>query len=86
MAQILVIADDAHVRLVLRQVLERAGYTVREAANGREGLQRYRTTPTELVMTDILMPEQEGLETIPALRRELPAVKILAISGGGQGG
>jgi YesN/AraC family two-component response regulator len=52
-----------------------------EARDGREGVQCYRTAPTDLVLTDIWMPEQEGLETIRALRREFPAVKIIAMSG-----
>ena len=82
MARILLIEDDADSRTTLRRVLERAGHTVFEAANGQEGIERYRTTPTELVITDILMPERKGLETIMALRREFPAVKIIAVSGG----
>lgn len=86
MARILIIEDDDHARAALRRTLERAGYTVLEAANGREGLQRYRLEPAEIVITDILMPEQDGLETIMALRKESPEVKIIAISGGGETG
>jgi YesN/AraC family two-component response regulator len=63
-----------------------AGHTVIETCNGREGLRLYRREPAEIVITDIFMPEQEGLETITALRREFPGVKIIAISGGGQRG
>ena len=81
MARIL-IEDDADSRIALRRILERAGHTVLEATDGQEGIERYRTTPTELVITDILMPEREGLETIMALRREFPDVKIIAVSGG----
>lgn len=84
MARILVIEDDHHTRALLRQALELAGYTVLEAADGREGLRRQRASPAHLVITDIFMPEQEGLETIMALRRESPDVKIIAISGGGR--
>ena len=58
------------------------GKTIPGAADGQEGIERYRTTPTELVITDILMPEREGLERIMALRREFPDVKIIAVSGG----
>lgn len=83
MARILVIDDDAPTRHLLRQMLERAGYDVIDACNGREGLQRYQEIPADLVITDILMPEQEGLETIGELRRLSPEVQILAISGGG---
>lgn len=82
MARILLIDDDALTRNVLRQMLERAGHEVVETCHGREGLRRYRDMPADLVITDILMPEQEGLETIRELRRLAPAVKIIAISGG----
>ena len=83
MPTILVIDDDAQVRSVLRRGLEEAGYTVREAPTGREGVQAYRLAPTDLVILDILMPDQPGIETIMGLRRDHPSIKILAISGGG---
>jgi DNA-binding response OmpR family regulator len=86
MTSILIIEDDDQVRSMLRGALEREGYLVEEAGDGRQGLIRYRAVPTDLVITNILMPEQEGLETIRALRQEFPAVKIIAISGGGQRG
>jgi DNA-binding NtrC family response regulator len=86
MAQILIIDDDDHARAVLRQALERAGHSVLEAADGREGLRVYCVSPAEIVITDILMPEQNGLETIMALRKEFPDVKIIAITGGGKTG
>src|SRR5207245_7504489 len=79
---ILVIDDDEDFRRMLFTALERDGYTVEEARNGQEGSRRHRTEPVDLVITDILMPEQEGLETIQALRREFPEIKIIAISGG----
>jgi DNA-binding response OmpR family regulator len=84
MARILIIEDDDLLRHMLRQGLEEAGYEVVEARNGEEGLQRYHAAPADLIITDILMPEKEGLETIIELRREVPGVKIIAISGGGQ--
>ena len=56
------------LRATLREVLEREGYEVVEAHNGCEGLERYQEAPTEVMITDILMPEQEGLETIMTLR------------------
>jgi DNA-binding NtrC family response regulator len=59
---------------------------VEEARNGHEGSRHYRAAPADLVMTDILMPEREGLETIRALRQEFPAVKFMAISGAGPTG
>ena len=86
MTRILVIDDDLQTRDVLRQMLERAGYDVVEAPNGRAGLQHYQATAIDLIITDILMPEQDGLETIQELRRLAPAAKIIAISGGGQTG
>jgi CheY-like chemotaxis protein len=85
-ARILIIDDEDQTRRMLQQVLTRAGYEVVEACNGNEGLQRFRDRPTDLVITDILMPEKEGLETIIDIRREFPAVKIIAISGGGRAG
>jgi len=86
MIRILLIDDDALARDMLRQMLERAGYDVVEAASGREGLQHYQATAIDLIITDILMPDQDGLETILELRRLAPEAKIIAISGGGQSG
>jgi DNA-binding response OmpR family regulator len=81
--RILVIDDDDQTRRMLRQALERAGYEVIEARTGREGAQRYRTTPIDLIITDILMPGRDGIEAIFELRRQDASVKIIAISGGG---
>ena len=86
MTRILLIDDDAPAREMLRQMLERAGYDVVPAPSGREGLQHYQTSAIDLIITDILMPDQDGLETIQELRRLTPAAKIIAISGGGQSG
>lgn len=82
MKRILVIDDDRLVRHVLRQMLERRGYEVIDASDGKEGMKLYRQNPTDLVITDILMPEKEGVETIIELKRDFPDVKIIAISGG----
>jgi DNA-binding response OmpR family regulator len=81
-ARILIIDDESQVRDLLRQALERAGHEVVEARDGREGLRSFRVTPADLILTDILMPEKEGLETIIELRREVPGIKIIAMSGG----
>jgi DNA-binding response OmpR family regulator len=81
--RILVIDDDNQTRRMLRQALERAGYEVIEAHNGREGVQRYQTTPTDLIITDVMMPGPEGIEAVFELRRAGMDVKIIAISGGG---
>ncbi|UCE48272.1 MAG: response regulator [Phycisphaerales bacterium] len=83
MRRILVIEDDVEFRKMLRRMLERAGYEITEAADGKEGMRLFRAAPTDLVITDILMPEQEGIETILELKREFADVKIIAISGGG---
>ena len=64
MATILIIDDEEAVRALLRFALEAAGYEVTEAANGRQGLERYRQRPTDLVITDMLMPELNGLEML----------------------
>jgi len=82
--RILVIDDDEQMRVLLRQVMEWSGYTVIDAENGRKGMQKQREEPVDLVITDLIMPEQEGLETITTLKREFPEVKIVAISGGGR--
>ena len=64
MSRILVIDDDVPLRLVLRSILERAGHTVLDAPDGRTGLALWRREPTDVVVTDIFMPEQDGIEVI----------------------
>jgi len=81
MARILVIDDDADLRVMLEQTLESAGHEVILAADGKEGVEQYRTKPADLVITDIYMPNQEGLETIIKFRRHFPALAIIAMSG-----
>lgn len=83
---VLVIDDEDLVRDMLRRALESAGIEVVVAADGREGLKAYLANPTDVVVTDILMPEKEGIETIIELKREHPNVKIVAISGGDPAG
>lgn len=83
MRSVLIIDDEAPIRKVLRKALEMEGYKVMDAADGSEGIDLYRKHPTDLVLTDILMPEKEGLETIMAFRRDFPEVTIFAMSGGG---
>lgn len=84
MARILVIDDDPAVRLSAKLALEDAGHRVEEAVNGEEGLKRMRANPADLVISDIFMPEKEGLETIDEIRRNHPQTRIIAISGGGR--
>jgi CheY-like chemotaxis protein len=83
MAHILVIEDDESVRLVIRQILAHAGHTVVEAVNGRTGIDVFYEQAPDLVITDIIMPEQEGIEVILEIKRASDSTKILAISGGG---
>jgi DNA-binding response OmpR family regulator len=84
--RLLVIDDDNLVRAALIDMLQTAGFEVVAASNGRLGLELLDTKPVDAVITDILMPEQEGLETIREARQRFPDIRILAISGGGAGG
>ena len=68
----------------MAKVLGRAGYRVTEAGEGAEGLRLQRDEPADLIITDLIMPGKEGLETIMELRRQFPLVKVVAISGGGR--
>jgi two-component system response regulator (stage 0 sporulation protein F) len=81
MSKILVIDDEELVRTLLRTVLETDGHTVLEAEDGRNGIALYREQRPDLVITDILLPELSGLETIMELTREFLNVKVIAISG-----
>lgn len=83
MATVLVIDDDDMVRAMLLRILSRAGHTAAGARDGVEGTAMYRVAPADVVITDIFMPNQEGLATIMELRRSHPDVRIIAISGGG---
>jgi two-component system response regulator (stage 0 sporulation protein F) len=82
MATILVIDDQEAVRALLRIVLEGAGHEVLEASNGRLGLALYRERSADLIITDIVMPEMNGLELMVELTRNFLNVKVIAISGG----
>ncbi|MBI2403178.1 MAG: response regulator [Gemmatimonadetes bacterium] len=86
MARILVIDDDADVRSVIRRHLQTEGHDVVEAADGRAGMKLFRDRPADLVVTDLFMPEQEGLETIRELRRSFKDAKILVVTGAAPGG
>ncbi len=84
MARVLVIDDDEGVRHFIVRALERAGYEVREASDGTEGVGLHVVLSADVVVTDLLMDGMEGLETIRALRRVTPGLPVLAISGGGR--
>jgi DNA-binding response OmpR family regulator len=86
MAHILVIDDEQAITSALRQILERTGHQVSVAANGKVGMDLYAAYPVDLIITDILMPEKDGVEIVMQLRKRSSTVKILAMSGGGRHG
>jgi CheY-like chemotaxis protein len=83
--RVLVIDDEAAIRTAVRETLGDAGYAVAEACDGVEGVEALRSEPADAVVMDIYMPHQDGFETIRALRRVAPNVRIIAISGGCRG-
>jgi DNA-binding NtrC family response regulator len=85
MAKILLVEDDTQLRSMLRTVLEDAGHEVEVAGNGKEAIRSYQRRPTDLLITDIIMPEEEGLEAIIKFHGSYPSAKIIAMSGGGFG-
>jgi CheY-like chemotaxis protein len=84
MARILIIDDEAMIRDLLVNILEREGYETVTATDGKDGIKIYRENPADLIITDLIMPDQEGIETIMKLRRDYQDVKIIAMSGGGK--
>ena len=84
MTRIMIVDDEELARFTLREILEEAGYEVAEARNGNECLSFQRQSGFDLIITDIIMPEKEGVETIIELKRDYPNLKIIAISGGGR--
>lgn len=84
MHSILVIDDDAPIRKLIRRILAPLDIDVFEAANGREGLEICREKTPGIIITDIVMPEKEGIETIFELKKLNPDLEIIAISGGGK--
>ena len=84
MARIIVIEDEELVRYTLKVTLESVGHQVFEACNGREGLAVIDREPCDMIITDIIMPEMEGIETIAAIRSRFADLPIIAVSGGGR--
>ena len=82
MANVLLIDDDEMLRTVLAIAMEQAGHNVLQADDGQKGVELSRTASVDIVITDLIMPVQEGVETIMTLRRERPRLPIIAISGG----
>ena len=83
MVRILFIDDEPSIIEVLRKILQFEGYDVATATNGEEGLELFRQTPCDLVITDMVMPAKDGLQTILDLRKEKPDLPVIAMSGGG---
>lgn len=81
---ILVIDDEDSVRELIRLILEREGHTIYEADNGKTGISIQRKTPCDMLLCDLIMPIQEGIETIGQFADEFPEVGIIAMSGGGK--
>jgi len=82
MALIMIVDDDVHIQLALRQIVESAGHRVIEASNGQDAIDLFEEFRPDLVITDVFMPHTDGIETIRVIRRMTPAAKIIAISGG----
>lgn len=83
MARILIIDDEPQIRSMLKLMLERDGYEVVEAPDGIEGIRVHRQNPADLIITDLIMPNKDGIGMIIDLKKEFPEVKIIAMSGGG---
>ena len=83
MARILVMDDEEHVRIMIQKLLEKSGYEVEVASDGKEGTEKYGKNPPDLAIVDIFMPEKDGLSVIMELRRDHPDARIIAISGVG---
>ncbi len=84
MAKILIIDDDQMVSATIELLLLKAGHTVTLAGNGNLGVASFKESPADLIITDIIMPEKEGIETIQEIRALSAKVPIIAISGGGR--
>ena len=86
MPRILVIDDDEQFRTMLQITLEKAGYEVHATGDALKGIRSIEEMPVDLVVTDIIMPGKDGIETITELRRQYPHVRIIAMSAGGRMG
>ena len=86
MARILVVDDNSSMREAVCEMLEQSGYEAVSVENGRTAVQIHRNDPVALIITDLFMPDTDGLEIIYQFRHEFPDVKIIAVSGGGSRG
>lgn len=80
--KLLIVDDDADMRLSLKLALEMAGYTAEVAADGREAIAIQKQRPADVLITDIFMPDTDGFEVIDAVRRSFPETRIIVVSGG----
>ena len=83
MGSILIIDDEEDIRDALQMILESAGHDVKVASNGNDAVELQREEPADLIITDIIMPGKDGVDTIKEIRQEFPGIRIIAISGGG---
>lgn len=83
MAKVLIVDDEQVIRAMLREFLEDDSHEVMEAENGEQACALYRKSPADLVITDIVMPEKNGIDMIMDLKKDYPDINIVAISGGG---
>ena len=83
MKRVLVIDDEALARELIRRILEKEGYEIAEAVNGEQGVESFKSRPCDLVITDLVMPVKDGINTILEIRQLVPDLPILAVSGGG---
>ncbi len=86
MLGILIVEDDKDLRTMLKVSLGRRRFIVLEAENGKDALSHFKPSVTDLVITDLIMPEEDGLKVIMKMRELKPSIKIIAISGGGKAG
>ena len=86
MPGILIVEDEADLREMIAVSLTRRKFTVMEARDGKEAIMHFKPSITDLVVTDIIMPEEDGLKVIMKLREMKPSIRIIAISGGGKAG
>ena len=86
MTRVIIIDDEEDIRIVLKEIFVREGFDVAVASDGAEGLSLIRETGADLVITDIIMPGSDGVETAYDIRMEFPKTKIIVMSGGGNTG
>jgi CheY-like chemotaxis protein len=86
MAGILLVEDDHDLRTMLKSSLQKGSHLIIEASDGKEALQKFKSLLIDLVITDLVMPEQDGIGLIMELKKIKPDIKVIAISGGGKAG